>query len=300
MALENEPQTGQNNGSTGSTGTNGASGNGSQTSNTAATGTQGSQTGQAGEQPRAGASNTGKFSYEEDRSKWIPPHRFNEVSQKAKDIETVRAEATVLRQQLQALTGATPADPKTKQTEEIKAAFYELFPHAKSLMELKPEQLQQLLSLPQQVESANSYANQGWQRHGKQQLANVVERVSEHIGGELSERAQGRLKSAFANMIENEGEKSKTQGQPTAILQKYLDGDDSLIEEFAKEWADDFITPARRQAVAGEVNRAKRVPNSTGRSQQTSVQRPESFKSLDDRLDYAANLYKERGGQFSR
>lgn len=235
------------------------------------------------------------FTYQEDRSKWIPPHRLTEVSTKAQQAES---RAQQLQTQLQALVGATPADPKTQEAETIKAQFFELFPGMKSLAQLSPEQLQQLLDAPKQVGAANEFVSRSWQRHGKQQLTSLVAAVSDAVGSDLSDRAQGRLKAAFTDTIEREAQKAQETGEISDLFQRYIDGDETLVEEFAKEWAEDYFVPARRTVASQEIRRTThKVPNSTGRGQVTTAPRQE-FKTLDERLDYAAKLYKERGGQF--
>jgi hypothetical protein len=129
-------------------------------------------------------------------------------------------------------------------------------------------------------------------------LSSVVDSANEAIGGEMSERAQNRVKAAFIQMIDEQNELGREQGKPTPLMQKYLDGDQTLVEDFIKEWGEDFLIPARRQATAGQIARVQRVPQSGTRSQVTSNPRPTEFKNLDERLDYAAQLFKERGGEF--
>jgi hypothetical protein len=293
MADTNEQGTGTGTGSTG-TGTTPAAG-----TTTAGTGQQTQQTSQQGTTTGTGQDTSQKpeFKYSEDRSRWIPPHRLSEETTKRTALE---ARTQQLESQIQALTNTVPKDQKTQKAEEIKAAFYEMFPNAKSLMELSDKQLQQLLQVPDQVQTANQFVSQGWERHAKQMTGTLVSEVSDIIGGKLDAESQADLKLVFGNYIQREVTKAEESGEMSPELQRYLDGDDSLVKEFAKKWSDRWFAPARRQVVSQEVNRAKRVPSSVGRSQQTQVERPKEFKTLEDRLNFLAERGKEAGVQFTK
>jgi hypothetical protein len=280
--------------STGTTGTSGAPATGTPVA--AATGTTASPTGTPGTTGTPTDTRPAATT-QEDRSNWIPPHRLREETGKRTAIEQER---DTLRRQLQALTGATPPDAGQVKNDAVKADFIKLFPHLEKFVNATPAQIERMLAAPDHVEQANSFVSQQWKKHGQTMLSDLTAEVSAEIGGELSARAQTRLKGAFADFIEQETAKSRQAGQPTALLQRYLDGDKKLVQEFAKEWSDDFITPARRQVTSREVNRGRAVPNSNGRSQQTAVVKPAAFKNWDERLDYAVGVAKERGMQFSR
>lgn len=284
---------------TGTTGTQGTSSTAAPTTGTPnTTGTQAAPTtGSTG--ATTGAQPTG-FSYKEDRSTWVPAHRIRETTE-AKD--KLASELELTKKQLAALTGVSPASPDAAKEAEIKEAFFKLMPGARKLLGLSEEQIDRLLKTPDTADSAREFVSQGWQKHGKAMMGKLVTEVSDAIGGDMSERAQGRLKAAFVQMLDSERNKSvrENDGKPTELLQKYLDGDESLIQDFAKEWAEDYFVPARRQIVSREVSRiGRQVPNPQGRSQQTSTQRPAEFKTDDERLDYAAKVMRESGHQFAR
>lgn len=276
----------------GADGTPAASGTPAQTPATT-TGTQATSTTTTPDTTRTSAATSG-FTYKEDRSQWVPRHRISEETGKRAAVD---AENAVLKRQLQALTGVTPTDPNAQQASDIKAKMFELLgPGAAKLLQLSPEQIDRLIGTPDQVQQANSFVEQGWNKHARQTTESLFEKVSEHIGGDLSDRAKGRLKSAFVSHMEGEAHKSKQDGRATQTMQRYIDGDETLIDEFAKEWAEDYFVPAQRKVTSTLVATNRRVPNSTGRTQVTSgVQRPAEFKTLDERIDYAAQIAKERG-----
>lgn len=238
-----------------------------------------------------------EFKYSEDRSKWIPPHRLSEVSTRATQAETRAAE---LQRQVQALTSTVPKDEQAQKAEVIQEQFYKMFPWAKSFKDLSDDQIQKLLDTPTQVESANQFVNQGWERHAKQMTGTLIDDVSQVLGGKLDADSQSDLKIAFGSFIQREVQKAEKTGEIGADLQKYIDGDESVVKDFAKKWTDRWFTPARRQVTSQEVNRSKRVPNSSGRSQQTQVERPQKFNTIEDRLNFLADKAKEEGVRFEK
>lgn len=250
------------------------------------------------------ASPTG-FTYQEDRSQWIPKHRFDQINTQA---TTHATRNTQLEQQLlaeqrrvQALAGVTPQDPNQAQSDRVKEAFFEMFPNMKHLANMTDAQIQALVQAPQQFQRANDAEGKHWQRHGNQQVSAIAERVAEAMGAEtLTPRQTEKLRTTFASWIKStaQQELQASGGQSSATLQKYEDGDPSVVEAFAKEYIEDFVTPARRHVAAQNINRNRPVPNSSGRSQVTSVARPEKFNSWDERIAYAQNLGKERGMNF--
>lgn len=281
----------------GGTGTGTGTGVGTPASTTPATGTQTPPVSTSVSTSTGIAPAPTGFTYKEDRSTWVPSHRISEESTKRQRAES---ELETTRRQLQAITGATPKSADVQRVEEIKEQFYQLFPNAKDLLEMSKADLDALRQAPQQAHQASEFVTAGWARHGKQMLSNVVDKANDAIGGEMSARAANRVKAAFIQMIETENELGREQGRNTPVMQKYLDGDESLVEDFIKEWSEDFLAPARRQNTAQQLARVQRVPQSGTRTQVSSLQRPTEFKTLDERLDYAAQLFKERGGEFGR
>lgn len=243
------------------------------------------------------------YTYKEDRSNWIPKHRFDQVNQEATRARQLDQELANERKRVQALAGVLPVDPSDAQTAKVREAFFQMFPQIKHLASMTDEQIQQLLQAPQHFAKANETEQKHWERHGNQQVAAIADRVAEAMGAEtLTPRQTEKLRTTFAAWIRHQAQSelqtSGGQGSPT--LEKYENGDSSVVDAFVKEYVEDFVTPARRQQAAQSVNRNRPVPNSSGRSQVTSVQRPEKFASWEDRIAYAQNLGKERGMQFGK
>lgn len=237
---------------------------------------------------RTGAAATG-FSYQEDRSKWIPPHRLNEETTKRQTLETQLAEA---RGRVAALAGVTTPDSQTEKAAAVKKAFFEMFPH---LSEEKMGERDAVANTAKQAEARE------WARHGKAQMGAIYTQVAEALGAEsLNEDQQSDLKESFANWLRNTcaKEMQASGGESSATLAAYEDGDKKVVEAFVKRYTASWVEPARRKVTAQTLGRTRPVPDSTGRSQVTSVKRPEKFANIDERIAYASDLAAERGFHF--
>ncbi len=248
------------------------------------------------------AQQTAQFSYKEDRSAWVPPHRIKEQTDKARAAEQRYEES---QRRVAALSGVQIPNPQDEKVAQSREALMTLFPQLRKFENLTDEQLDRVLQTPDFVERANANDIQNWTRHGRQQLGTLHQDVADAIGAEtLTSDQQSDVNESFKSWFKTTVEKElqASGGEISATLQRYEDGDKTLIGEFSKRYIGNWITPARRQVTAQQTARInQRVPNSAGRAQvTTSVKRPDTFKSLDERMDYAAELYKERGGNFGR
>lgn len=275
----------------------GGTGSDSAAGTTGATGTTGTSSSQAS---GTGQAATTGFTYQEDRGKWIPPHRLTEESSKRQSLETraaqLEAELKSERARVQALAGVTPQDPNAEKSEQIKAAFFQMFPQFKHLASLNDEQMQQLLRAPEGLSAAQSIEQREWQRHGKAQLTNLYSQVADAMGAEsLNDDQQSDLRESFKSWLTGKckSELQASNGAESETQSRYEAGDPKLIEEFAKRYTNNWVEPARRRVTAQTLTRTRNVPNSTGRSQVTSVNKVPAFKNLDERIDYAA---KQRFG----
>ncbi len=270
-------------GAAGSSGTTGTAGTGTSSSQAAA----------------PTATSTG-YTYKEDRSQWIPPYRLTEESTKRQQLETA---LEIERRRVQALTGVTPQPPGAQKQEQIREAFFELFPQMRKFASLSDEQLDQLLNTPDAIEQQRTTELRQWERHGDTQMATLGDHVAAALGTDALDQEQAQdLRDAFSMWLKKtvSTELQQTNGAESRTLQRYEKGDPKLLEEFAGRYTKNWVEPARRQSTAAQTRRARPVPNSGDRSQVSSVAKPASFNSLDDRIDYAAKLFRERGGTFDR
>ncbi len=106
-----------------------------------------------------GTPNPTPFSYKEDRSNWIPDHRFKEVSAQARRATELESQLNEERRRVAALAGVNTPTADSQKSEQIKAAFFEMFPQMKALANLTPEQIQQAFTtMPDAVNSAQQGA----------------------------------------------------------------------------------------------------------------------------------------------
>jgi hypothetical protein len=242
-----------------------------------------------------------QFTYKEDRSNWVPNHRITEETRKRQEAEARYQES---QRRVAALSGVQLPDPNADKVAQSREALMTLFPQLRKFEHLTDEQLDRVLQTPEYVERANANDVQNWTRHGRQQLGVLHSDIATALNQDTLTDDQKTdvgesFKSWFKATVAKELE--ATGGEQSATLQRYEDGDVTLINEFSKRYIAAWVTPARRQVTAQQTARSGRVPNSAGRAQvTTSVKRPDSFKTLDERMDYAAELYKERGGSFGR
>lgn len=237
------------------------------------------------------------FTYTEDRSKWIPPHRLNEVTTKASTAEAALAEAN--RKILALAGGGTDQNDKSA---KVKEEFLKLYPQLEPLLGLTKDQIAALTETPRHLDRVTQQEQREAAKHGKAQIAIISSRVADVIGAEkLTDDQQTDLRDNFAAWFRNKAQKElqASNGESSETLRRYEEGDEALLDEFVKRYTANWVEPARRKATAGITNRTNtRVPDSTGRSQVSSVKRPETFKSLDERIEYGAKLLKEQGHQF--
>lgn len=249
----------------------------------------------ASAQPGAGTSG---FNYKEDRSKWIPPHRFNEVNTRAQRAVELEAGIAERDRKIAALAGVSPADPGSEKAKQIDAAFRAQYPHLVPLLDLKPEQIEALVKTPDQVKSAGDAEKRAWMRHGKSQMTSLYSQVAEAFGADaLNDDQKQDLQAGFGTWFRakcNAEVKASEDGVSTT-LQRWEDGDPEVLKEFVKRYTSNWVEPARRRVTQQSLTRTRPTPNSQGRTQVTSVKRPDSFKDLDARIAYAAQLGKENG-----
>jgi hypothetical protein len=191
------------------------------------------------------------FTYQEDRSRWIPPDRLtaaeratNLAAQRATQLEAaLQAE----RARVQALAGVSPKDPDAEEAERIKAGFFQLFPQAKELLQIDPAQLRRILA---SGESAEHVTRHHWDAHRDSTLTELKTRVAQAMHSDsLSESASRKVVAAFKASVPDPD--PDPYGRPTnpeyvRWAQRYEAKDPTLLDEFVTEFVSDFITPAQR------------------------------------------------------
>lgn len=259
--------------------------------------------GQPGAQPGAGQPPAEKsYSFKEDRSDWIPPHRLSEQG-RTKDAEITRLtqalEAETKR--TRALAGLETPSEEEAQAAEIKTAILKLFPGLKSIEQLSEEQIQEVLEAAQ---SARSTASAQWERHAESMFTQVEDAVADSLGvDKLTESQVKRLRREYreaaqeALLARPRDEQGRVLPDPTGkdFLTRHERGDKTLIEEFAKSFLNDWYEPARRSVTRQTVNRQRPVP-SGGRTRNQPVSGPPQIDYNNDKAFGDAILAARNSG----
>lgn len=247
------------------------------------------QPGSNGQPQAQPARSEADFRYKEDRSKWVPPHRLNEESEKARKAAeraaTHEAEIEKLNKRVRALAGVDPVNPEEVDAEELRNAFKRIRP---DLAKLDDTKIDQLLKMAERFESIEQSDSHRWEMHATSMLTQVNDQISDMLGGTLNDRQKKNIAYAYTQRAESDPE----------FLQRHLRGDKSLVEEFAKEFAEDWVKPGSRTAVAREVGQARRVPSGRGTQPITTPKPKIDFTDEKKVEDAAVARFKELGGQF--
>jgi hypothetical protein len=234
----------------------------------------------------------GQFTYTEDRSKWIPPYRLSEESTKAqrqfeKKVAELEAGLQERDRKIQALAGVTPASPEEAQADEIREAIFQLVP---ALRKFDDATVDKLLGLVNSAESLSETTNHYWTQHGANALSKLETAVASELGGgDLNERQRKALHRAYVAEAEENPE----------FLKRHEAGDPKLIEEFAKQWAEDWVEPARRKVTAQAVSRVGRpVPRDKTGQVATKPKDKVDNSDPDAVLDRAVAYLREQGLEF--
>ncbi len=233
------------------------------------------------------------FTYQEDRSRWIPPDRLtaaeratNLAAQRASQLE---AELQAERRRVHALAGVTPQDPNAAELDKVRAGFAELYPNLHRMASIDPDRLERLLSAG---ESAEHVTRVQWDRHRDTYLGDIKSQVAQALGVDTLSPSQARkLVSAFKDAVPDPMQAPAdrpTNPEYHRFVQRYESGDPTLAAEFVREFVGDFITPAQR---AGLVRPRMAVP-SGGASRPVATnpqQRPDYSKmqSVTEMLEAA-------------
>lgn len=209
----------------------------------------------------AGANPTGGSAPSEpDRSNWIPPYRFNELSQRA---ATLEANYNSMMQRMRVLMGV--AEPPNPEHGRIQEAMFQVFPWLRNVHQ-NPQLLDRLLHMTASgtFDQFGATGDAMWTRHaadmsryGVDQLAKVMGKTSKDLGQAGLRRIARELQSYISE--DQTGERQR----------RYEMGDQTLVDEMLTELTGFYVQPAQvQQAVQGavQVARARSLPSSGPRT----------------------------------
>lgn len=204
-----------------------------------------------------------------------------------RDLAARQQELEIERKRVQAALGITPQSDDDAEDAAVKAALKKRFPH---LAELTPEDVQAIREFKQRSQSLQATTEHYWDRHAQTMVGKAQSLVAKEIGGQLSDRQKARLEAAYVNEASRNPE----------FLQRHESGDESLLEEFAKQWVEDWFEPARRKVTQQETQRLRPVPSGKDRGIVTHGQQKIDVNDPKAVEDLLVQSFKERGGTFGR
>lgn len=251
----------------------------------AETSTQQTETTDSTATQRPSAANTGEA--DKDRAGLIAA-----IQQERANRQRIQDELKAFRTQFEdrntrlqhALSGE---NPQNAEEEEIRAAYFKLFPHHKGLT---PEKLEKLERLLENADTYESSAAAMWNMRGKSARGELYKQIEAEYGGQLSERQQNRLVSNLVSHLQSNPELHK----------RYEAGDDEVITEFAKEWIEDFVEPVKRKVQKAELDRQKRVPGGRSTGVAAAGKKPINFNDSKAVEDAMVEDLRSRGVEFGR
>lgn len=254
---------------------------------TAATGDGGSgSTASTGTNTAAGKTEPA-FTYKEDRSRWVPGHRIVEETTARTAAERKAAEAIAradaAEKRVRALAGVDPNAASEAEAEKVKSNFFALFPQ---FAKLTPEVLDKVLAAVERGDSADAAIRHTWDRLAQTTLRNLENRFLEVIGADkLNDRQRAKLHGSWGAMM---------KADPENFRLRYEAEDPQLIEDFIKEFTEDFVDPVRRLHAAGVVPRPP-VPRGGPGHQVTTVPPKINYLNPEEVENYAVARMKEAG-----
>lgn len=194
----------------------------------------------------AAAAQARGFTYDEDRGKWIPPYRFEQVSTQLDEERRLRALA---EGRIRALMGvAEPEDPRRGQ---IRQQFLEMFPEFAPLLNGE---------LMEGLQSARASDRASWQRHAHGQVTAGVALLAKELGVDpktLGQKGYDRFSLELKRYI--------VEDETGRRNWRYEHGDPTLLDEVVADIAGFYIAPVRQTSAivnAGNAERVSRLPSS--------------------------------------
>lgn len=235
-----------------------------------------------------------------------PGNKDGEPSAKEKglltEVQKERAARQKLERQVAELTGTLTAEQKrvkalagleTKpeaelESDEIRAKLLAVMPELGDLTAKEfGTALKKLVEMLPAMERTQQHY---WGKQGLNSLNAIEKKIGETFG-DLSPRQVKAIRSAYVLEAENNPE----------FARRHEDDAEALIEEFSKNWIEDWFEPAKRKITADEVARLRKVPGARDRTLVTG-QGEKPIDVTDDKAvgDMLVAGFRNKGGEFGR
>ena len=211
---------------------------------------------QPAEKPAVPAQVTPEQKVEADRNRGILEDlkRERKARQDSESRYTaIKAQHEQAERRIRALAGVDTPSAEEADAEVVRKQFAKFFPQ---LAGLTAEDIQALQDLKNQAAGIQEATTHHYTLHGRRMLDSVTGAIQKNIGGTLTARQVARIERAYVQEAESNPE----------FLARHDAGDPKVVEEFVKDYIEDFFEPARRKVLQTEVDRQRRVPSGRDRS----------------------------------
>lgn len=196
--------------------------------------------------------------------------------------------------QFQALAGVKQPTADEQEAETIRSQFKKIFPE---LGELTADDIKALRELASKRGDIEAVERNHWNRHGQSMVDTLAKEVSDFIGGELTDKQRRALVASYITDVQQDKEQNGDEGE---LYGKYTSGDVAHLKEYAKAWAEDWLTAAKRKVTAQNVGQFRAVPRSGDRSITTTGGKKIDVTDNKAVEDLLVEGFRSRGGEFGR
>lgn len=189
--------------------------------------------------------------------------------------------------QFNALAGVKQPTAEEAEYEAIRQQLNKVRP---DLGKLDDTTIDKLIKLAESSDGLMEVQRNHWNRHGQQMVDTLASEVSEIIGGDLTDRQRRSMIATYIADVEQDAD----------LRAKYDAGDTKHLKEFAKAWADEWLTAAKRKVTATNIGQNRPVPRSGDRSVTTSAGKKIDVNDNKAVEDLLVEGFRNRGGEFGR
>ena len=202
-------------------------------------------------------------------------------------VRQYEADLAAERKRVQALAGVNPKQPAELEEEAIRVRFKQLFPDIADLTKEDIEALREMRTKAKEIDETNRHH---WTNHARTMVSGVQQAIEKELGGKLTDRQRSQVERLYAIRAEQDQE----------FLSRHVSGDKTLIEEFAKEFIEDWFEPARRKVTQQESQRFRAVPSGKDRGIVTHGEKKIDVNDSKAVEDVLVRGFRERNGEFGR
>ena len=190
------------------------------------------------------------------------------------------------QRRVRALSGVEPQNPQEAEATAVRERFAQLYPELAGLTKEDIDALRELRGRSSELEETTQHY---WQSHGRTMLGSLESEVAKAFDGDKLSPSQSKvLRAAYVQAAQDDPE----------FLARHEQGDPTLITEFAKTFAEDWIKPAQRKAAAVDFNSRRPLPAGKDRSVAAPGGKKIDVTNDKEVSDFLLAGYRERGGRF--